>query len=277
MGHRHSKMRDNGSVSQDFMFPNHPRELGKGFQKQAPNVQARNLWSPPPYSAQPPPASGISTGGDSPYAFLGQFDTVFVVDDSSSMKGRRWKEAEDALSAIAPICTQYDSDGIDIYFLNHRRASTSDTTGAYNNITTAADVQEIFNSVEPHGATPVGNRLNQILRPYVRRMGRMAVATDDNGELKDKTLFVKPLNIIVVTDGAFTDDAEVVIASVAKKLDMYEAEPWQVGIQFFQIGDDEGARSYLQELDDELGKKTRNEKLRDIVDTVPWKGGGARH
>lgn len=60
------------------------------------------------------------------------------------------------------------------------------------------------------------------------------------------------------------------IVSVAKKLDKLEAPPWQVGIQFFQVGEEKGAAEALEELDD--GLKDANGGIRDIVDTVPWKG-----
>lgn len=93
-----------------------------------------------------------------------------------------------------------------------------------------------------------------------------------DGTLADPALYVKPVNIITITDGEFTDDAESVIVDVARKLDRMNALPWQVGVQFFQIGDDQAVQRYLQELDDDLGKWCRDEKLRDIVDTVPWKG-----
>jgi hypothetical protein len=190
------------------------------------------------------------------------------------MSGPRWAEAERAISAIAPICTQHDADGIDIYFLNHRRASTASTTGAYSNITTAEDVREIFHSVHPRGSTPVGRRLMQILQPYLHRVQAMQAARTPDGYLSDPSLYVKPVNIITITDGEFTDDAESVIVQVARILDSAGcgALPWQVGIQFFQIGEDERVRRYLQELDDDLGKWCRDEKVRDIVDTVPWRG-----
>jgi coproporphyrinogen III oxidase-like Fe-S oxidoreductase len=45
-----------------------------------------------------------------------------------------------------------------------------------------------------------------------------------------------------------------------------------VGIQFFQVGDDQQAKEYLQALDDELVRRRSYEGMRDIVDTVPWKG-----
>jgi hypothetical protein len=47
------------------------------------------------------------------------------------------------------------------------------------------------------------------------------------------------------------------------------ATPWQVGIQFFQVGHDQSAKEYLEALDNDL---VSYEGIRDIVDTVPWKG-----
>lgn len=263
MGHNHSQPRSRDSSLFTMCRPS-----------------KKAMWDPPAYESQDwksPDITKASTSSgvsDSRYAFLKDFDTIFLVDDSSSMSGPRWCEAEEAIAAIAPICTQYDRDGIDIYFLNHRRAATSDTTGSYSNITTAADVQGIFNSVRPRGSTPVGRRLLEILTPYLRRVERMQANRTGDGSLRDPALYVKPVNIIAITDGEFTDDAESVIVQVAKVLDspQVRALPWQVGIQFFQIGDDENVRRYLQELDDDLGKWCRDERLRDIVDTVPWKG-----
>lgn len=235
-------------------------------------------WDPPAYDSQdwkaPTVTNGSSCDFDSRYAFLKDFDTIFLVDDSSSMSGPRWREAEEAIAAIAPICTQYDHDGIDLYFLNHRRAETANTTGAYKNITTADDVQEIFCGVRPRGSTPVGRRLLEILTPYLHRVEMMQASRNADGSLRDPSLFVKPINIIAITDGEFTDDAESVIVQVAKTLDhpRCHALPWQVGIQFFQIGDDESVQRYLQELDDDIGKHCSDKDLRDIVDTVPWRG-----
>lgn len=242
-------------------------------------LEAGDLWSPPPYTCEPVAHRRRTTvyrsPDESPYAFLGEFDTIFVVDDSSSMLGQRWKEAEEAIAAIAPICTMFDRDGIDIYFLNHRQESTADSpSGAYTNVTTPAEVGRIFASVRPRGTTPFGKRLRQILIPYLARVERMAAQATVCGWVPDRTLFVKPLNIIAITDGAFTDDAESVVIDAAKSLDACRADPWQVGVQFFQIGTDEVAAQYLQELDDDLVKRSRASGVRDIVDTVPWRDGG---
>lgn len=49
----------------------------------------------------------------------------------------------------------------------------------------------------------------------------------------------------------------------------------QVGIQFIQVGDSTAARAYLEGLDDNLAKVAgaHGFAVRDIVDTLPYKGG----
>ena len=118
-------------------------------------------------------------------------------------------------------------------------------------------MQSIFNIVKPMGGTPTGGRLNAILKPYLREL-----------ETKGSDV-VKPLNIIVITDGVPSDDVESVIINAARKLDKWDAPAWQVGIQFFQVGQEHGAAEALMELDDCLGSMGN---VRDIVDTVPWNG-----
>ncbi|MCJ1434380.1 hypothetical protein MMC27_003748 [Xylographa pallens] len=208
---------------------------------------------PPPPEAPPAYQPPITTATDNRYAFLSSFDTIFLIDDSGSMAGRSWRETSSALAAITPICTQHDADGIDLYFLNHPDNSS------YHNLTRAADIEAIFKKIQPMGGTPTGSRLNAILRPYLKQVETKGA---DN---------VKPLNIIVITDGVPSDDVETVILAAAKKLDKWDAPGWQVGIQFFQVGNEEGAAEALRELDDDLST-IGGEDLRDIVDTVPWSG-----
>ena len=189
-----------------------------------------------------------------PYAFLRSFDTVFLIDDSGSMAGRSWRETGKALEIITPICTERDKDGVDIYFLNHPDSSI------YKNVTSASTIIEIFQTVRPSGYTPTGQRLNMILKPYLKQY-----------EKNDKT---KPINIIVITDGEPSDDVESPIIQAAKKLDKLDAPAWQVGIQFFQVGKETGAREHLKQLDDGLAELAKDDDLRDIVDTVPLTGDG---
>lgn len=200
------------------------------------------------------PVSGASGTGnlvEDPYAELSQFDTVFVIDDSGSMFGESWQQVKVALKVIAPICTEQDEDGIDIYFVN------SEAEG--KGVKTEKGVDEIFKTVKPLGPTPTGARLSHIIDPYLTAL-----------EKGDKR---KPLNIIVITDGAASDRdfLKEYIISTARRLDNLKADPWQLGIQFFQVGHDEEATAALKELDDDLEE---TKKTRDIVDTTPLTNNG---
>ena len=99
--------------------------------------------------------------------------------------------------------------------------------------------------MRPLGGTPTGTRLNQILKPYI---SELAESLERQAHGHEAT--VKPLNIIVITDGVPSDDVESVIVSAARKLDGMSAEPWQVGVQFFQVGREPEARAMLTDLDD---------------------------
>lgn len=289
-----------------FSFSSRERKERKAAKSASPQTHATQITAepaplrlpsdrPPPYSACqnveiPTIEISAPASEDSQYAFLRDFDTVFLVDDSSSMQGSRWREAADAIAAIAPICTQYDKDGIDIYFLNHRRRPSNSRDSynrqntwrqptyepgvdGYQHIQTAEQVQAIFDSVRPSGSTLVGTRLSNILEPYLQRVEAMHAAKKARG-YADPDVDVKPINIITITDGEFTDDAEGVIVKTARKLDgpTCDAIPWQVGIQFFQIGNDVRASNFLRQLDDDL--RGPDMRMRDIVDTIPWKQNG---
>lgn len=182
------------------------------------------------------------------YAGLSQFDTVFLIDDSGSMSGANWRQTSEALSVIVPICTAYDSDGVDIYFLNNPVARTQ--------VRSSAEVLSIFSTVRPSGATPTGRRLGELFSLYLKSYKR------NPG--------IKPMNIIVITDGEPTDPQKLEknIINTAKELDSLGAKDRQVGVQFFQVGSDEAATESLEELDNSL---VEDWGVRDMVDTVSWR------
>ncbi|QKX62046.1 uncharacterized protein TRUGW13939_09202 [Talaromyces rugulosus] len=265
------------------IFPSNSSEYTSRGQEQVPSA-------PPPYSeisrdapmtpatkVTPTPSTQNIDSDDSKFSWLGKFDTIFLVDDSGSMIGERWRQTGAAISAIAPICTKYDPDGIDIYFLNHR--NWSHPSSGYLNVKSASDVEKIFSSVQPGGGTFVGERLRNILFPYLERVKTMTQAEKDSfGNLKDPSLDVRPIVIISITDGDFKDDVTTVVKNAAMDLGEYKAKGNQVGIQFVQVGNDSSARRALKALDDELAKTPKGEKkIRDIVDTVPWKQSSKEH
>ncbi|QRW06363.1 von willebrand factor type A domain protein [Ceratobasidium sp. AG-Ba] len=183
---------------------------------------------------------------------LGRYDTQFLIDDSRSMGGSRWQEARDALAGLAKIALKYDNDGIEIFFLNAVdsgrtvKASFSDE-----------DVRQLFASVRQSPGTPTGRRLNDLLTAYINKLETAGAKS------------IKPLNLIVITDGEPSDDPASVIVEAARRLDEGKYPLAQVGIQFIQVGDDSWASKALKDLDNHLG--TMN-SVRDIVDTRPYTG-----
>lgn len=267
------------------------------------NSSAPRPTTPPPaYSATADPAPGPASGAspvnsrsrsgahspltvetcstaEDPYAFLSKFDTIFLIDDSGSMAGRSWRETKQAMKEILPIIFSHDQDGPDIYFMNHRSNDVGSpeepwkATSGYRNVIRETGrtsmreqftVEELFTMTQPRGATPTGTRLGHILRPYMKAYAEQVRATGDEACLT-------PLNIIVVTDGVPSDDVESVIVQVAGKLDALGAPPWQVGIQFFQVGNEPGAAEGLRQLDDDISSYGGG--VRDIVDTTTFDDG----
>lgn len=225
------------------------------------------------YSPATPAVSILATihpSGEDPYAFLTTFDTTLLIDNSGSMAGRGWREVSQALAIIAPIVSSYDNNGLDLYFMNYKSTNGGSlyegiVAGGYRGIKRAATVTEIFARVRLQGGTPTGTRVHNILKPYLAKLEtEIAVGKE-----------MKPVNLIVLTDGVPSDDVESVLLSAAKKLDKFDVPLYQVGVQFFQVGNEEGAKEALEELDDGLSKLVEG-GVRDIVDTVTWTGGSSQ-
>lgn len=106
------------------------------------------------------------------------------------------------------------------------------------------EVKRLFDYVRPNGITPTGEKLEQLLLAY---MHRLEVARE-----QDEPETIKPVNFIIITDGAPTDDPESVIVATARRLDAGHFPLMQVGIQFVQIGTAEDTAEALRELDDGL-------------------------
>jgi hypothetical protein len=199
------------------------------------------------------------------------------------MAGALWRQAREALSGIASLAGTYDSDGIDIYFLNNpqvgrnlvvRRLTTNRATsdppterqGCKAALQRSSPTRYVPRSSSgaagkqaarlfapslsflilhsPEGITPIGAKLEELLLDYLIRLEQTLVDPAAPG--------VKPVNFIVITDGAPTDDPESVIITAARRLDKNNFPLSQVGIQFVQIGADPDATEALRALDDEL-------------------------
>ncbi|CAE7226219.1 unnamed protein product [Rhizoctonia solani] len=204
-----------------------------------------------------PNLPSIELSKEDALAQLMHYDTQFLIDDSGSMSGSRWNEARDALMGLAKYALKHDQDGIEIFFLNDV------TNGLVRN---EEEVRKLFYSVGPTGGTPTGRRLEQILTTYI---SRIEAAKTKSGGADPSQSGIKPLNLIVITDGEPTDDPESVIVTAARRLDAGQFSLTQVGIQFIQVGDDKSASKALKELDEHLHE---DHNVRDIVDTRPFTG-----
>ncbi|KAI0407807.1 hypothetical protein F4802DRAFT_488386 [Xylaria palmicola] len=244
------------------------------------------------YSRLRGPSSSADSDADK-FRFLAEFDTVFLIDDSSSMTWNsrgdsrprqgdlsRWEQTRNVIEQIVPVCMRYDQDGVDIYFLNDpyhmffgdphhhepcwsREGNKDDgkATYAYIGVSDADHVRTVFNNRSPMLNTPTGRRLGEVMETYVNCYeARMA-----HGQTAPK-----PLNIIVITDGEASDKNVLRenLVRQAERLDALCAPYHQLGVQFFQVGKDEGAARHLRELDDHLGNHRAGKELRDIVDCV---------
>ncbi|KAG8773475.1 hypothetical protein FRC12_002517 [Ceratobasidium sp. 428] len=184
---------------------------------------------------------------------LSRYDTQFLIDDSRSMRGSRWNEAKGALAGLARTALKYDDDGVEIFFLN--------AVDAGKTVKTEEDVNQLFASVVQSPGTPTGKRLEDLLTAYMTKLEASKQGSDVKG--------IKPLNLIVITDGEPSDDPESVIVAAARRLDAGNFPLTQVGIQFIQVGNDMWASKALRDLDNNLSVRNN---IRDIVDTRPHAG-----
>ncbi len=160
------------------------------------------------------------------------------MDDSDSMDGPRWTITKQVMAQIASIAVKYDKDGIDVRFFN---AYLEDDERL--NLDSAEKVMSLFDNLYPDGSTPTADTLEVELNEYVH-------------EYKSNR-HIKGLNLIVITDGEPSprQDVEGVIVKYARILAQQDAPPLQVGIQFVQIGDEKGAKDFLDSLDNDLQEK----------------------
>lgn len=183
---------------------------------------------------------------------LMKYDFIVLIDKSGSMVtpdcpgGKsRWAYAQELTMALAAKCAEYDQDGATVGFF-------AKSVKLYSNITGAVEqVQKIFAENEPSGSTDTALAVKTVLDQYF--------ASKAAGNVEAPA---KPIILIVVTDGQpdSKEDLKKVIIDATLKMDADE----EIGISFFQIGEDQNATKFLRELDDEL--VPQGAKF-DIVDT----------
>ena len=116
---------------------------------------------------------------------LRDYEIVFVCDDSYSMRNEvngtnttRWQELCTIVKKLLPITMKFDTNGVDIHFLNRR---------SYPKVKSAAAVDRAF-AKAPSGYTPLVSKLTEIFQSSMARSDRE-----------------KKLLVFVATDGRPTD------------------------------------------------------------------------
>ncbi|KAI1141753.1 hypothetical protein F5Y05DRAFT_272162 [Hypoxylon sp. FL0543] len=180
----------------------------------------------------------ISTEED-PYAFLGHMHTKFIIDDSVSM-AKHWDQVSALFQEMAP----FFPDGIQLTFVNHgryilvnRRDPDAGTIGS--------NAKVIFESVKPCSQCRLGRRLKYALKGYIKEYLKC---------LKGESMYdsIWPMNVIVVTAGAFDDDIVQPLMWTSIALDLLRAPLYQVGVQFFHVKNEKiWALHMLQDMADE--------------------------
>lgn len=208
----------------------------------------------------PPPHVFDVSNVEDKYSILDSYDTVFLVDDSPSMAGARWDWVKKILDYSTAVATHYDPDGIDVHFLNNKSANQ-------DNIKDPAIAVAVHQNIVLRGNTPILDQLSRHLNNYIYKFERRRA--DD--------LNFKGYNLIILTDGEpnkeFEDPNDISdgedarihsaayrlirksIVRAARALDRTQAERTQVGIQFCQIGNDDGANAFFRYLDNQLKGK----------------------
>ncbi|KAG8745204.1 hypothetical protein FRC10_008516 [Ceratobasidium sp. 414] len=269
-----AEMRDPRAQEEEFSVAGGPPSVYSPYQSRSNTQLAPRTRGSADYALSPRAPPSRRGSREDPLEMLRRYKTVMIVDDSSSMEGESWAEARDALAGLADAAAKYDQDGIDVHFLNDPRVGTNMKvrfvfTNSLNltraELQNGVEVKRLFDHVRPNGITPTGEKLEELLLAYMARLEESA----HSAHSPDSPVLVKPVNFIVITDGAPTDDPESVIVATARRLDAGHFPLMQVGIQFVQIGTAEDTAEALRELDDGLAQV---HGIRDMVDTTPYTG-----
>ena len=162
---------------------------------------------------------------------LGDYEIVIVCDDSGSMitpvdgtQRTRWDELCKIIKIVIRIGVRFDSNGVDIHFLNR---------SSFTNVKDPKTVDEAFRA-PPSGYTPLVPVLNKIFQSKLAARGR------------DKKLLV-----FVATDGVPTDeDGNEVVDELERTMRKRQVETTHVS--FLLCTDDPACVDYLRKWDQEM-------------------------
>lgn len=176
-----------------------------------------------------------------------------ISDDSGSMKfyedGSRIDDLRLILSRVVNAAMLFDEDGISIRFINwsppirqpHHPPGMF-TAESLDGVKTEQELERIMKEVQFSGTTEIGTELRKkVLDPLIR------------AKVRGPGL-AKPILVITITDGKPEGEPrQTVFESILSISTELAAQPrygkGAVSFQFAQVGNDEQARAFLSELD----------------------------
>ncbi|KAJ6008300.1 hypothetical protein N7540_012276 [Penicillium herquei] len=170
---------------------------------------------------------------------LALFDVILYVDDSGSIefeeKGLRKEQLRQILGIVATAAATFDQDGISVRFMNSQEMG--------DGIRSADDVNRLVSRVRFSGLTPLGTGLrSKVIDP-------MIVAPARAGRLD------KPVLVITITDGQPAGEAHSsvhdAISHAVEETSLTRYGRGAVSFQFSQVGNDQRAREFLGDLDED--------------------------
>ncbi|KAL8293601.1 hypothetical protein RQP46_000302 [Phenoliferia psychrophenolica] len=180
---------------------------------------------------------------------LALFDIILYCDDSGSMTfeegGTRIDDLKLIVSRVAMAASLFDQDGIQVRFMNSKIEG--------NNINSEAAALALINQVKFSGLTPLGTSLQQkILAPLV-------LGPAQQGRLQ------KPVLIIAITDGVpGGEDRYAIVKAITNASRVLQQTRYgsdAVSFQLAQVGNDQKARAFLEEID-------KHPEIGGLVDTT---------
>ena len=178
---------------------------------------------------------------------LEKYDFAILIDKSGSMGASdcqggitRWEQAKRWSKVFAQKCEQYDDDGIDVIMFD-------DSAVLFEGVT-SSKVDELFTKNRPCGSTDTSKALNVIFDKYFS--GSESKSLFSFFGKKKESSPRKPMIVVCITDGEPNSKRDVVdtIIRASKKIN----DDSELGVTFIQVGRDNTARRFLQELDDDL-------------------------
>ena len=151
--------------------------------------------------------------------------------------GERIQDLKLILSKVAYAASLFDSDGIQVRFMNSEKQG--------NNIRTEQEVESLISQIQFKGLTPMGTQLrNKILEPLVVRPAK-------SNQLQ------KPVLVVTITDGQPAGEPQGAVYDAIKytsdELARTRYGKGAISFQFAQVGNDLKAREFLGKLDSEPG------------------------